>query len=159
MKPVELLLPTEANETKHARCLKCYFFYSLFFQALHHCDGPHKTGISCTSEQPLTGWCPAALQCIHRAQITSLLFGYSFLYFYSIEVGNEFLITRGTFCGIGSWVYFLKQYYDTSYWVCLQGTKLILGYSSWDSWNLSLTHKLPDLMLRSGTCYPICKVM
>lgn len=53
MKPVELLLPKEANETKHARYLKCYFFYSLFFQALHHCDGPHKTGISCTSEQPL----------------------------------------------------------------------------------------------------------
>lgn len=53
MKPVELLLPAEASETKHAQYLKCYFLNSLFFQALHHCDDPHKTGISCTSEQPL----------------------------------------------------------------------------------------------------------
>lgn len=71
MKPVELLLPTEANETKHARYLKCYIFYSLFFQALHHCDGRHKTGISCTSEQPLL----AGAQQLSRVQITSLPVG------------------------------------------------------------------------------------
>lgn len=102
-------------------------------------------------------WLVPSSSLVHTQSSNNISVGLFLPLIYSIQVGNEFLIIPGTFCGIGSWVYFLKQYYDTSYWVPLQGTKLILGYSSRESCNLSLTHKLPELVLRSGTCYTICK--
>lgn len=45
----------------------------------------------------------------------------------NIQAGNELLIICGTFCDVGPWVYFLKQYDNRNNCVHLQGTKLMLG--------------------------------